>query len=111
MEHQSQAAVAKCWPKCIASRAPGPPHPPLGPISVIFMQFSAKILPKNGFLPQTQGLGPRWEILDPPLKWKGCLMRQSRQKNGNLGTKLSRKINTSSWEFGNVPLRWHKTKI
>ena len=32
--------------------------PPLSPISFIFMQFSAKILPNNRFLPQTQGFTP-----------------------------------------------------
>ena len=34
---------------------------PLSPHSFIFMQFSAKILLNNRFLP------PIWEILDPPL--------------------------------------------
>ena len=31
---------------------------PLSPISFIFMQFLAKILPNNEILPQTQGLIP-----------------------------------------------------
>ena len=34
-------------------------HTPLGPISFIFMQFSAKMLPNNTFLPQIQGLAHR----------------------------------------------------
>ena len=35
-------------------------------ISFIFMQFSAKILENNRFLPQTRGVGvSAWEILDP----------------------------------------------
>ena len=39
-----------------------------GPISFIFMQFLANILPNKRFSPQTQGLTPSvWEILDPPL--------------------------------------------
>ena len=40
-----------------------------GPISFIFMQFSAKILPNNRILFQIQGLAPSsaWEILGPPL--------------------------------------------
>ena len=43
-------------------------HAPLGPVSFVFMQFSAQMLPNNEFLPQTQGLAPPiWEILDPPL--------------------------------------------
>ena len=51
------------WSKgALGTRAPGP-------ISFIFMQFSAKILPNNRILPQIQGLAPSsaWEILDPPL--------------------------------------------
>ena len=42
-----------------------PPDPPL-----IFMQFSAKIVPNNRFWAQIQGLAsplPVWEILDLPL--------------------------------------------
>ena len=40
-----------------------------GPISFIWMQFLAKILPNNMFLPETEGLVlPIWEMLDPPLK-------------------------------------------
>ena len=42
---------------------------PLGPVSFISMQFSAKILLNDRFLPQTQGLVPPfWDILDPPLQ-------------------------------------------
>ena len=42
---------------------------PLGPISFIFMQFSAKILPNNRFASTSQGLAtPMWEILNLPLK-------------------------------------------
>ena len=42
--------------------------PPLNPISFIFMQFSAKTLPKNRFSPQTQGVEASvWEILDQSL--------------------------------------------
>ena len=51
------------WSKgALGTRAPGP-------ISFIFMKFSAKILPNNRILPQIQGLAPApaWEILDPPL--------------------------------------------
>ena len=41
----------------------------LGPISVVFMQFSARMLQNNIFLSQTQGLvAPAvGETLDPPL--------------------------------------------
>ena len=40
----------------------------VGPISFIFMQFSAKILSNNRFLVRTQGfVPPVWENLDPPL--------------------------------------------
>ena len=39
-----------------------------GPISFIFVQFSAPILPKHRFLPHTQGFRtPDWEILGTPL--------------------------------------------
>ena len=40
-----------------------------GPISCIFMWFTAKILPNNEFLPQALGLAPlpAWEILDSPV--------------------------------------------
>ena len=37
---------------------PGKCPAPLGPISFIFMQFSAKIFSNNRFLAQTQGLAP-----------------------------------------------------
>ena len=42
---------------------------PLSAQFFIFMQFSAKILPNNRFLPQIQGWRPPciWDILDPPL--------------------------------------------
>ena len=36
----------------------------LGQISFLFMQFLAKILPNNGFLPQTQRFAPSREILE-----------------------------------------------
>ena len=43
-------------------------RPLFGPISFIFMQFTATILPNNRFLAQIQWLAPSvWEILDPPL--------------------------------------------
>ena len=42
-------------------------HLSLDPISFIFMQILANILPKNGWLPLGAG-NPLWEILDSPLK-------------------------------------------
>ena len=39
----------------------------LSPISCIFMQFSAKILPNNRFLVSILLVPSVWEILDPPL--------------------------------------------
>ena len=39
---------------------------PLGPISLIFMQFSFKKLPNNRLAPLPLGLVPRLEILDSP---------------------------------------------
>ena len=42
---------------------------PLDPISFIFMQVLTKILSNDMFFPNTQGLVPVWEILDPPLVW------------------------------------------
>ena len=44
------------------------PPPPPGPISLIFMQFSAKILPNNRFPSTSQGLVLCPQILDPPLQ-------------------------------------------
>ena len=45
-----------------------PPPRPFGPISFIFMQFSAKILPNNSLLIQIQRLMPPvWKIRDPRL--------------------------------------------
>ena len=41
------------------------PSPSLGPISFIFMLFSAKNLPNNRFLPQTQRFAPN----SPPRKY------------------------------------------
>ena len=38
---------------CVSTRHPSAPR---GPNSVMFIQFSAKILPKNRFLPLFQGL-------------------------------------------------------
>ena len=40
---------------------------PLGPISLIFMQFSTKRLPSNRFSHHPVELAPLWAILDPPL--------------------------------------------
>ena len=41
---------------------------PPGPLSFIFMQFSANILPSNRFAPPPVRVGaPIWEILDTPL--------------------------------------------
>ena len=47
---------AATYPRSIG----GPKGPPLGPISFIFMQFSAKILPNNSFSHQIQ------ELATPP---------------------------------------------
>ena len=57
----------------VAPRTPSrSPRPPSGPISFIFMRFSAKILSNNRFLPQTHVV---WEILDPPLLYTSfCLL-------------------------------------
>ena len=46
---------------------------PLGSISFIFMQFSAKIFSNNRFFAKGQGLAPLvWEILDPPVSFVAC---------------------------------------
>ena len=59
----------------IFSGFPGRVGTLFGPISFIFMQFAAKILPSNGFFGPVSGIPPSqhthitvWEILDPPLK-------------------------------------------
>ena len=60
----------------------------LGPIPFIFMQFSAKILANNRFLPQTQRLAPPpREILAPPVVIRHWTRNENKKRQGFLETK------------------------
>ena len=64
-------------------------RPPLDPISLIFMQFSAQILPNSWFSSQTQELAtpalPAWEILDPPMSIELNMDSQQLEKQFKTG--------------------------
>ena len=82
-----------CWVVLNHWRIQG--APPLGPISFLFMQFKAKILLIDRFLPQSLGLRtppPGWEILDAPLFT--CFLHSG---NENLLVNPSKQKDNSDW--------------